>query len=170
LISSAASFDPNQDVAALARGIAGRRSQGFKALQSKPPIGGAISGAGCLPAERSMTDWVSSITPIFFISWAGFAQAISTALRRNALARRATWPMGFAILVGQHPRYYDNLMPANRLGSWTIFSLHRHVSSCRGCGQQWGSQGIYIPEITFFNGMETAGRHRRRVAGFDAPS
>jgi hypothetical protein len=54
--------------------------------------------------------------------------------------------------------YYRNLMPANRLELMDpMFSLYTGMlDSCAiAARQQWGSQGIYIPEIVFFDGLET---------------
>jgi Domain of unknown function (DUF5703) len=53
--------------------------------------------------------------------------------------------------------YYSNLMPANRPELMQpIFSMYTGMlDACAlAAKQQWGSQGIYIPEITFFNGPE----------------
>jgi hypothetical protein len=54
--------------------------------------------------------------------------------------------------------YYSNLMPANRLELmdplFTMYSRMRDAAA-RAARQQWGSDGIWIPETTFFNGPET---------------
>ncbi len=53
--------------------------------------------------------------------------------------------------------YYSNLMPANRLELMDpLFSMYSGMlDACAlAAKQQWGSEGIYIPEITFFNGPE----------------
>ncbi len=53
--------------------------------------------------------------------------------------------------------YYSNLMPANRLELMDpLFSMYTDMfDACAlAARQQWGSQGIWIPEITFFNGPE----------------
>src|SRR5690348_3475009 len=54
--------------------------------------------------------------------------------------------------------YYNNLMPANRLELMDpLFSMYTGIaeSGAIAARQQWGSQGIWIPEITYFNGLET---------------
>jgi hypothetical protein len=53
--------------------------------------------------------------------------------------------------------YYSNLMPANRMELMDpMFSMYSGM--VKSCGiaarQQWGSQGIWIPEIVNFNGLE----------------
>jgi len=53
--------------------------------------------------------------------------------------------------------YYSNLMPANRLELLEpLFSMYSGMlDACAlAAQQQWGSQGIWIPEITFYNGPE----------------
>jgi hypothetical protein len=53
--------------------------------------------------------------------------------------------------------YYDNLMPANRVELLDpMFKLYSGMfdAAARAASQQWGSQGIWIPETTFFNGPE----------------
>jgi len=53
--------------------------------------------------------------------------------------------------------YYANLMPANRLELMDPFFkmyLAMYDACATAARQQWGSQGIYIPETTFFNGPE----------------
>ncbi|HXC36828.1 MAG TPA: hypothetical protein VNV43_13200, partial [Candidatus Acidoferrales bacterium] len=53
--------------------------------------------------------------------------------------------------------YYSNLMQANRLDLMDpLFNLYSGMfDACAlAAKQQWGSQGIWIPETTFFNGPE----------------
>ncbi len=53
--------------------------------------------------------------------------------------------------------YYSNLMPANRLELMDpLFKmyLNMHDAAALAARQQWGTQGIWIPETTFFNGPE----------------
>jgi hypothetical protein len=53
--------------------------------------------------------------------------------------------------------YYSNLMPANRLELMDpMFNMYSGMlDACAlAAEQQWGAQGIWIPEITFFNGPE----------------
>jgi hypothetical protein len=53
--------------------------------------------------------------------------------------------------------YYSNLMPANRLELMDpMFDMYSGMldSSATAARQQWGAQGIWIPEISFFNGPE----------------
>lgn len=53
--------------------------------------------------------------------------------------------------------YYSNLMPAGRLELMDpLFRLYwdMYGAAALAARQQWGSQGIWIPETTFFNGPE----------------
>ena len=53
--------------------------------------------------------------------------------------------------------YYSNLMPANRLELIDpMFKLYwgMYEAAARAAREQWGTQGIWIPETTFFNGPE----------------
>ncbi len=54
--------------------------------------------------------------------------------------------------------YYSNLMPCNRMQLMDpMFSMYSNMlPSCAvAARQQWGSRGIWIPEIVAFDGMET---------------
>ena len=53
--------------------------------------------------------------------------------------------------------YYSNLMPANRMELMEpLLAMYSNMlDACRTAAkQQWGAEGIWIPEITFFNGPE----------------
>jgi len=53
--------------------------------------------------------------------------------------------------------YYSNLMPANRLELIDpMFKLYGNMyeAAALAARQQWGAEGIWIPETTFFNGPE----------------
>lgn len=53
--------------------------------------------------------------------------------------------------------YYNNLMPANRVELLDpMFRMYRGMydAAAMAARQQWGSEGIWIPETTFFNGPE----------------
>jgi hypothetical protein len=53
--------------------------------------------------------------------------------------------------------YYSNLMPANRLELIEpMFKMYwgMYDAAALAARQQWGSEGIWIPETTFFNGPE----------------
>lgn len=54
--------------------------------------------------------------------------------------------------------YYDNLIPANRFELIDpVYNMYTGMfESCAiAARQQWGSKGIWIPEIVAFNGLET---------------
>src|SRR5262249_4605465 len=53
--------------------------------------------------------------------------------------------------------YYAGLMPANRLELMDpLFAMYFGMSGAAATAarQQWGSEGLWIPETTFFNGPE----------------
>jgi len=53
--------------------------------------------------------------------------------------------------------YYNNFMPSNRVELLDpMFKMYRGMydSAATAAKQQWGSDGIWIPETTFFNGPE----------------
>jgi uncharacterized protein DUF5703/glycosyl hydrolase family 95 len=53
--------------------------------------------------------------------------------------------------------YYSNLMPANRVELMDpMFRMYEGMldAAALAARQQWGSEGIWIPETTFFNGPE----------------
>src|SRR5262249_18103306 len=53
--------------------------------------------------------------------------------------------------------YYSNLMPSNRVElTDPVFKMYfgMYEACARAARQQWGSQGIWIPEITAFSGPE----------------
>jgi hypothetical protein len=53
--------------------------------------------------------------------------------------------------------YYSNLMPANRIELMDpVFDLYTGMldAAARAAREQWGAEGIWIPETTFFNGPE----------------
>jgi len=53
--------------------------------------------------------------------------------------------------------YYNNLIPSNRVELLDpMFKMYRGMydAAATAAKQQWGSEGIWIPETTFFNGPE----------------
>jgi len=53
--------------------------------------------------------------------------------------------------------YYNGLLPSNRLEIMDpYFNMYRNMydSLSLAARQQWGSKGVYIPETTFFDGLE----------------
>jgi Domain of unknown function (DUF5703) len=53
--------------------------------------------------------------------------------------------------------YYSNLMPANRVELMDpMFAMYESMrdAAALAARQQWGSEGVWIPETTFFNGPE----------------
>ena len=64
--------------------------------------------------------------------------------------------------------YYEALFAANRLELLDpVFSMYSGMfdAAATAARQQWGSEGIFIPETVWFDGLgDAAGRHRRRNA------
>jgi hypothetical protein len=164
LISSAAGFDPNQDVGALAL-------KELEAAETKRFQGG-------LQAETAA--WWHDFWAKGFVymhsaeGQADFVEANYTYfLYLMGASSRGQYPPRFGGMLwytnGDMRRwgsqywwantnaYYSNLLPANRLELMDpMFSLYSGmVDACAlAARQQWGSQGIWIPEITYFNGPE----------------
>jgi len=163
LISTAASFEPRQDVAALA----------VSEMDAATPLG----FAGLLSATR---DWWHSFWAKGFVhlhsqdGQADFVEQNYTYfLYLMGASSRGKFPPRFGGMLwytnGDMRRwgaqywwantaaYYRNLIPANRLELMDpMFSMYSGMlEACAlAARQQWGSEGIWIPEITFFNGPE----------------
>jgi hypothetical protein len=163
LISSAASFDAKQDTAALA----------LAELNAAAPLG--------FPGLLSRTeDWWHDFWSKGFVHMHS-ADAQADFVERNytyflylmGASSRGKYPPRFGGMLwytnGDMRRwgsqywwsntaaYYRNLMPAGRMEIMEpLFSMYSGMyDACAlAAKQQWGSQGIWIPETTFFNGPE----------------
>ena len=163
LIASAVSFDPKQDVAALALAeLDAAATKTFEAL---------------LNSNRSWWRDYWSKGFIQLHSADGVAdfveQHYTYFLYLMASTSRATYPPRFGGMLwftngdmrewgAQHwwantSCYYNAMPPTNRLEIMDpVFTMYsRMYDSCaRAARQQWGSQGIYIPETVWFDGLE----------------
>lgn len=169
LISSAASFDPNQSTAEQALAA-------LASAQQRATGGASVFDALAADTAASWHDF-----------WANGFVAMSSADHQadfvggnyvyfmylmNASSRGA-YPPRFGGMIwytnGDYRRwgsqywhantdaYYRDLMPSGHLDLMNpFFSLyHGMYDACAlAARQQWDSQGIYIPEITFFNGPD----------------
>ncbi len=169
LIASAATFDPAKDVAALA----------FTELATAEPkpanSGDTFDALAASNAAWWRNFWSQGVVQLH--SADGQADFVGENynyfLYLMASSSRGKYPPRFGGMLwrttGDLSRwgsqywwantsaYYRNLMPANRLGLMDpMFDLYTGMlDSCAiAARQQWGSEGIWIPEIVFFNGLE----------------
>lgn len=163
LIASAASFDPNEDVAALA----------LNQLEA----GSKISFPQMLKSNRGWWHdfWTKSF--VHLTSSDGEAdfveQNYTYFLYMMASSSRGKYPPRFGGMLwftngdmrewgSQHwwandACYYNALPPLNRFELMDpMFDMYTKMySSCaRAAREQWGSQGIFIPETTWFDGLD----------------
>jgi hypothetical protein len=163
LIASAASDDPAQNTAALAlEQLAAAAARGFEGLRKET-------------AEWWSNFWSQGMVHLHSASGqAEFVEANYTYfLYLMGASSRGAYPPRFGGMLwftdGDMSRwgsqywwantyaYYSNLMPANRLELMDpMFKLYGNMyeAAALAARQQWGSQGIWIPETTFFNGPE----------------
>jgi hypothetical protein len=163
LIASAASRDPQGAAtsAALAQLDAGARL-GFDALQRETAAWWADfwdRGAVSLRSASGQADFVEANYTYF--------------LYLMGASSRGDFPPRFGGMLwftdgdasrwgSQHwwantSAYYSNLMPSNRLELIDpMFRMYwgMYGAAALAARQQWGAQGIWIPETTFFNGPE----------------
>lgn len=163
LISSATSSDPKQDVGALAiQELETAEAKGFATLQSETAEwwhGFWSKGFVYVHGGEGQADFVEQNYTYFLYlmgassrgpyppRFGGMIWATNGDLRR--------W--GSQYWWANTAAYYNNLMPANRLDLIEpMFSLYSGMyDACAlAAQQQWGSKGIWIPEISFFNGPE----------------
>lgn len=163
LISSAASFDPNQDAAGLAIAeLDTASSNNFESL---------------LTSNRT---WWHDFWSKAFVSLHS-PDGVADDIERNATyflyvmaaSSRAVYQPRFGGMLwftngdmrewgSQHwwhnsGCYYNGLCPTNRFEIMNpMFSMYSkmHDNCALAARQQWGSQGIYIPETCFFDGLE----------------
>jgi hypothetical protein len=163
LIASAASDNPAQDTAALA----------LAQLQAAAPKG--FEGLRKETGEWWSNFWARGM--VYMHSDSGQAdfveQNYTYFLYLMGSSSRGDFPPRFGGMLwftdgdmtrwgSQHwwantNAYYSNLMPANRLELMDpMFKMYFNMyETCAlAARQQWGTQGIWIPETTFFNGPE----------------
>jgi len=177
LISSAASFDTNKDVGELAiDALKAAEPEGFKGLQTDTAgwwhdfwskgfvyMHSGTNTATPNPANPTVklgqADFVEA-NYTYFIYLMGASSRGDYPPRFGGMLWRTTGDMsrwGSQYWWANESAYYINLMPANRLDLMgPLFSLYSGMlDACAvAAKQQWGAQGIWIPEITFYNGPE----------------
>jgi Glycosyl hydrolase family 95 catalytic domain/Domain of unknown function (DUF5703) len=164
LISSAASFDTKQDTGALAaRELETAEASGFKSLAAETADWWRDFWTRSFvymhdPAHQA--DWVEG-NYTYFLYLMGSSSRGDYPPRFGGMLWRTTGDLsrwGSQYWWANTSAYYNNLMPANRLDLMDpMFGMYSRIAETGAVAarQQWGSQGIWIPEITFFNGLET---------------
>ncbi len=163
LIASAATFDPKEDVAALALGQ----------LEAAVPKGWAM-------LAKETRDWWHEFWRRGWVSLSG-ADGVARNVARNyhyflylmAATSRGKFPPKFNGMLwntggdlrtwgAQHwyantSCYYEAIFASNRMELLDpLFDMYSGMfeASATAARQQWGSQGIYIAETSYFNGLE----------------
>lgn len=169
LVASAATFDRKQDVAALA--YAGLDAA--QVLAPGAPVFARLAaatadwwhafwnrGAVVLHSADGQADFVGANYDYFLYLMAASSRG-KYPPRFGGMLWRTTGDLsrwGSQYWWANTSAYYRNLMPANRLGLMDpLFDFYTGIlpSCATAARQQWGSQGIWIPEIVFFDGLET---------------
>jgi Glycosyl hydrolase family 95 catalytic domain/Domain of unknown function (DUF5703) len=163
LISSAASFDPQQDTGALAEdALKAAEPKGFAGLQSETAEWWHdfwSKGFVYMHSASGQADFVEA-NYTYFIYLMGASSRGNYPPRFGGMLWRTTGDLsrwGSQYWWANTSAYYNDLLPANRPELLDpLFSLYSGMfDACAlAAKQQWGSQGIWIPETTFFNGPE----------------
>jgi len=163
LISSAASFKTNEDVGGLAvKEIEAAEAKGFKTIQAETADWWHdfwSRGFVYMHGPQGQADWVEG-NYTYFMYLMGASSRGNFPPRFGGMLWRTEGDLsrwGAQYWWANTSAYYNNLMPANRLELMDpMFSMYSGMAdSCAlAARQQWGSQGIWIPEIVYFNGLE----------------
>jgi hypothetical protein len=163
LISSAASFDPNQKIADLAlRELDAAAGKGFAQLEKENAAWWAdfwSKGFVHMHGSDGQADFVEQ-NYTYFLYLMGSTSLGNYPPRFGGLLFNTEGDMrrwGSQYWWANTNAYYSNLMPANRMDLMDpMFAMYSGMfESCAiAARQQWGSQGIWIPEIVAFNGLE----------------
>ncbi len=163
LIASAASFDPQADVAGLAiKELEAAVPKGFIGLQQETADWWRdfwAKGFVYLHSSSGQADFVEAHYT-YFLYLMGSTSRGAYPPHFNGMLWRTTGDMsrwGSQFWSANTLAYYSNLMPANRLDLMDpLFAIYFNMKDACALAarQQWGSQGIWIPEICWFNGPE----------------
>ncbi len=163
LIGSAASFNSDDDVAALAmKELDAAAAKGFDALQADTAAWWHdfwSKGFVYMHSADGQADFVEQ-NYTYFLYLMGASSRGDYPPRFGGLLWAANGDMrrwGSQYWWANTSAYYSNLMPSNRLELMDpMFSLYTKMSdSCtRAAVQQWDSKGIWIPETVWFDGQE----------------
>jgi hypothetical protein len=163
LIASAASFDPQQDVAGLAlEELEAAAAKGFDALLAGNQAWWHDFWSRALVHLRSADGAAENVERAYtyFLYLMGSSSRGAYPPRFGGMIWYTTGDMrawGAQHWWANTSTYYGNLAPANRLELLDpMFSMYSgmYESCALAARQQWGSQGIWIPETTWFDGLE----------------
>jgi hypothetical protein len=163
LIASAASFDPEADVAGLAiQELEAAVPKGFAGLRQETADWWRdfwAKGFVYLHSDSGQADFVETHYT-YFLYLMGSTSRGNYPPHFNGMLWRTTGDMsrwGSQYWSANTLAYYSNLLPANRLDLMDpLYAMYFHMKDACALAarQQWGSQGIWIPEIGWFNGPE----------------
>jgi len=163
LIASAASFDPKQDIAGLALAqLNAVNGKAFSALQKENDAWWDnfwSKGFVHMHSGDGQADFVEQ-NYTYFLYIMGSTSLGKYPPRFGGLLFNTNGDMrrwGSEYWWANTSAYYSNLMPANRMELMDpMFSMYSGMyESCAiAAQQQWGSKGIWIPEIVAFDGLE----------------
>lgn len=163
LIASAESRSPQGSIAAAARGaLTAAERKGFEALRAETETWWAgfwSRGAVYMHSNSGQADFVEANYD-YFLYLMGASSRGDFSPRFGGMLWLTDGDMsrwGSQYWWANTSAYYNNLMPANRIElTDPMFKLYAGMrgAAARAARQQWGSEGIWIPETTFFNGPE----------------
>jgi hypothetical protein len=163
LIGSAASFDSEQDIAAAAlKELNAAAAKSFAVLQAETADWWHdfwSKGFVYMHSPDSQADFVEKHYT-YFLYLMGASSRGDYPPRFGGMIWYTTGDMrawGSEHWWANTNAYYSNLMPSNRLELMEpMFSMYTKMydSCARAAAQQWSSQGIWIPETVWFDGLE----------------
>ena len=163
LISSAAGFDPTADIEALSlKDLDAAAAQGFAGLAASTESWWHdfwAKGFVHMHSSDEQADFVEQ-NYTYFLYLMGASSRGQYPPRFGGMIWYTNGDMrrwGSQYWWANMSAYYRNLLPAGRLELMDpLFSMYSSMyDACAlAARQQWGSQGIWIPETTFFNGPE----------------
>ena len=163
LIAGAASFDPMEDTAALALNeLDAAAAKGFDVLAGETADWWHDFWAGgfvYMHSSSSQADFVEA-NYTYFLYLMGASSRGDYPPRFGGMLWYTNGDMrrwGSQYWWANTSAYYSNLMPANRIELMApMFSMYFNMKDACALAarQQWDSQGIWIPEICWFNGPE----------------
>jgi hypothetical protein len=163
LIASAASFDPKQDAAGLAlEELEAAAAKGFDALLAGNQVWWHDFWSRAFVHLRSADSAADNVERAYtyFLYLMGSSSRGAYPPRFGGMIWYTTGDMrawGAQHWWANTSTYYGNLAPANRMELLDpMFSMYSgmYESCALAARQQWGSQGIWIPETTWFDGLE----------------
>jgi hypothetical protein len=163
LIGSAASFDPDTDVAGLALAeLEAAAERGFDALRTETADWWHAfwdKGFVYLHSAEGQADFVEQ-QYTYFLYLMGASSRGRYPPRFGGMLWYTDGDMrrwGSQYWWANTNAYYGGLMPANRLELMDpLFHMYSGMreAAALAARQQWGSRGLWIPETTFFSGPE----------------